>query len=117
MRIPCPLVRNLVRPVSSRRRIRSTEGLIAANCAPKSNPTTAATCRRPRGGTAGGLLAPGVYYVNFTETDGYGETTVSAESGPVTVAAQAAPAGAPTVTVSGTAELWRRAFTEASSPM
>ena len=43
-----------------------------------------------------------MYYVNFTETNGYGETTVSAESGPVTVAAQSAPTGTPTVVVSGT---------------
>ena len=42
-----------------------------------------------------------MYYVNFTETNGIGETTISAESGPVTVAAQAAPTGTPTVVVSG----------------
>ena len=78
------------------------ERLIAANAAAESNPTTAATLSATAGGTAGGLLAPGVYYVNFTETNGYGETTVSAESGPVTVAAQSAPTGAPTVVVSGT---------------
>ena len=38
---------------------------------------------------------------NFTETNGLGETTVSAESGPVTVAVQSAPTGTPTVSVSG----------------
>ena len=78
------------------------ERLIAANSAALSNPTTAATLSATAGGTAGGLLAPGVYYLNFTETNGYGETTVSAESGPITVAVQAAPTGVPTVVVSGT---------------
>jgi hypothetical protein len=78
------------------------ERLIAANSAAESNPTTAATVSATAGGTVGGLLAPGVYFVNFTETNGYGETTVSAESAPFTIAAQAAPTGAPTVVVSGT---------------
>ena len=96
------------------------ERLIAANSAAESNPTTAATLSATAGGTAGGLLAPGVYYVNFTETNGYGETTVSAESGPVTVAAQAAPTGAPTVVVSGTggtlpAGVYRGKFTYVDS--
>ena len=47
------------------------------------------------------LLAFGVYYINFTESNGYGETLPSAEAGPVTVAVQAAPTGTPTVVVSG----------------
>ena len=98
----------------------SLERLIAANSAAESNPTTAATLSATAGGTAGGLLAPGVYYVNFTETNGYGETTVSAESGPVTVAAQAAPTGTPTVVVSGTggtlpAGVYRGKFTYVDS--
>jgi hypothetical protein len=78
------------------------ERLIAANSAAEPNPTVAATLSATAGGTVGGLLAPGVYFANFTETNGYGETTVSAESGPVTIAAQAAPTGVPTVVVSGT---------------
>jgi hypothetical protein len=92
------------------------ELLIRANMAAESNPTTAATLSATGGGTVGGLLGPGVYYVNFTESNGYGETTVSAESGPVTIAAQAAPSGAPTVVVSGTggtlaAGIYRGKFT------
>ena len=78
------------------------ERLIAVNSGPELNPTTAATLSATAGGTVGGLLAPGVYYVNFTETNGYGETTAWAVAGPFTIAAQAAPTGAPTVTVSGT---------------
>lgn len=77
------------------------ERLITANAAGTANPTVAATLSANAGGTVGGLLAPGVYYVNFTETNGYGETTASAESGPITVAVQAAPTGTPTVVVSG----------------
>jgi hypothetical protein len=96
------------------------ERLISANSPAESNPTTAATLSATAGGTVGGLLAPGVYYVNFTETNGFGETTVSAESGPVTVAAQAAPTGAPTVVVSGTggtlpAGVYRGKFTYVDS--
>ena len=64
-------------------------------------PTVAATLSSNAGGTAGGVLPAGVYYANFTEVNGIGETTVSAESGPVTVAVQAAPTGTPTVVVSG----------------
>jgi hypothetical protein len=78
------------------------ERLIAVNSSSSTNPSVAATLSTTGGGTAGGLLAPGVYYVNFTETDGFGETTLSAEAGPITVAAQAAPTGTPTVVVSGT---------------
>ena len=78
------------------------ERLIAVNSTASANPTVAATLSATGGGTVGGLLAPGVYYVNFTESDGVGETTLSAEAGPVTVAAQAAPTGTPTVVVSGT---------------
>ena len=78
------------------------ERLITANQTASLNPTTAATLSTNAGGTAGGLLAPGVYYVNFTESDGLGETTLSTEAGPITVAAQSAPAGTPTVVVSGT---------------
>jgi hypothetical protein len=77
------------------------ERLITVNAAPESNPTVAATLSANAGGTVGGLLAPGAYYVNFTETNGYGETLVSAESGPITVAVQAAPSGTPTVLVTG----------------
>ena len=78
------------------------ERLISVNGAAESNPTVAATLSSNGGGTVGGVLPAGVYYVNFTETNGIGETTVSAESGPVTVAVQSAPSGTPTVVVSGT---------------
>jgi hypothetical protein len=78
------------------------ERLITANSTASANPTLAATLSATAGGTVGGLLAPGVYYVNFTESDGVGETTLSTEAGPITVAAQAAPTGTPTVVVSGT---------------
>jgi hypothetical protein len=77
------------------------ERLITANTGGSPTPTVAATLSSNAGGTSGGLLPAGVYYVNFTEADGTGETTVSAESGPVTLAAQAAPTGTPTVAVSG----------------
>ena len=46
------------------------ERLIAANAAGTSNPTVAATVSANGGGTFGGLLAPGNYYVNFTESNG-----------------------------------------------
>ena len=78
------------------------ERLITANSLATANPTVAATVSTTAGGTAGGLLAPGIYYVNFTETNGHGETTLSTEAGPITVAVQAPPAGTPTVVVSGT---------------
>ncbi len=96
------------------------ERLITANSAGTANPTTAATLSANAGGTAGGLLTPGVYYVNFTETNGIGETTVSAESGPVTVAVQSPPTGAPTVVVSGSggtlpAGVYRGKFTYVDS--
>ncbi len=78
------------------------ERLIAANAGQEANPTVAATVSATGGGAAGGANLPvGVYYVNFTETNGYGETLPSAEAGPVTVAVQAAPTGTPTVVVSG----------------
>ena len=59
------------------------ERLITANAASEANPTVAATLSATAGGTVGGLLAPGVYYVNFTESNGLGETTLSAEAGPI----------------------------------
>jgi hypothetical protein len=77
------------------------ERLIKANAAPEPNPSVAATLSANAGGAAGGLLPPGVYYVNFTESNGFGETLPSAESGPITVAVQAAPTGTPTVAVAG----------------
>lgn len=77
------------------------ETLITVNLAGTSPPTVAATLSATAGGTVGGLLPPGVYYATFTETNGVGETVVSAESGPVTVAVQAAPTGTPTVSVTG----------------
>jgi hypothetical protein len=77
------------------------ERLIAANNAGNPNPSAAATLSANGGGAVGGLLAPGVYYVNFTESNGFGETLPSVESGPITVAVQPAPTGTPTVNVSG----------------
>jgi hypothetical protein len=96
------------------------ERLIAANSTAGPSPTTAATLSATAGGTVGGLLAPGVYFVTFTESNGFGETTVAAESGPITVAAQAAPASTPTVVVSGTggtlpAGVYRGKFTYVDS--
>ena len=41
------------------------ELIIAANAAGTSPPTVAATLSSNAGGTAGGLLTPGVYYVEF----------------------------------------------------
>jgi hypothetical protein len=77
------------------------ERLIAANAAGTSNPTVAATVSANGGGTVGGQFAPGSYYVNFTESDGYGETLPSAEAGPFTVTPQSPPTGTPTVNVTG----------------
>ena len=96
------------------------ERLITANSTASANPTVAATLSATAGGTVGGLLAPGVYYVNFTESDGLGETTLSTEAGPITVAPQAAPTGTPTVVVSGTggtlpAGVYRGKFTYVDS--
>lgn len=92
------------------------ERLIAANSAAELNPTTAATLLAAGGGTVGGLLAQGVYYVNFTETNGYGETTVSAESGSVTIAAQRRPPARRPWWSLGLAERSRPASTEPSLP-
>jgi hypothetical protein len=64
------------------------EGVIAAQVATTA-PTAAGTIAT--GTTYGGLLAPGVYYLNFTESNGFGETTVSAESASFTLTAQSAP--------------------------
>jgi len=61
--------------------------LIALNSAGTSPPTAAATVAATGGGTTGGLLAPGVYYLRFTETNGFGETTASPESASFTVTA------------------------------
>jgi hypothetical protein len=77
------------------------ERLITVNASPEANPSVAATLSANTG-TSGGVLPPGVYYVNFTETNGYGETLPSAEAGPLTVAVQAAPTGTATVSVTGT---------------
>jgi hypothetical protein len=77
------------------------ELLISVNQAGNAKPTAAATLSANAGGTVGGPFLPGAYFVNFTESDGVGETLPSAESGPVTLAAQAAPTGTPTVAVSG----------------
>ena len=77
-------------------------------------------CRRPPAAPRAACLPRAIYYVNFTETNGYGETTPSAEAGPITVAGQAAPTGAPTVVVSGTggtlpAGVYRGKFTYVDS--
>ncbi len=77
------------------------ERLIAVNAAAASNPTVAATVSTNGGGTVGGQLAPGNYYINFTESNGFGETLPSAEAGPIAVTAQSSPTGTPTVSVTG----------------
>ena len=96
------------------------ERLITANSAGTSEPDGGRDVVGDRRRHGGRPLAPGVYYVNFTETNGVGETTLSAEAGPVTVAAQAAPTGTPTVVVSGTggtlpAGVYRGKFTYVDS--
>ena len=53
--------------ISGGRRLRALERLITANSGVTANPTAAATLSANAGGTVAGLLAPGVYYVNFTE--------------------------------------------------
>lgn len=54
------------------------ERLIAANFAGTSSPN-AATLTPTGGGSTGGSLAAGTYYVRVTETNGLGETTPGAE--------------------------------------
>ena len=61
------------------------ERLIAANLLGTSAPGVP-TLSPTGGGTSGGNLAPGTYYVKVTETNGIGETTASAEAS-VTIAA------------------------------
>jgi hypothetical protein len=77
------------------------ERLITVNAGVESNPTTAATVSANGGGTVGGLLPVGTYAINFTETNGYGETLPSTEVTGVSVTNQPAPTGTPTVTVAG----------------
>lgn len=53
------------------------------------------------GTTYGGLLPAGVYYLNFTETNGFGETLPSAESATFTLTQQAAPSNTATGAATG----------------
>jgi hypothetical protein len=76
------------------------EGVISAQVA-TGNPTVAGTIAT---GTAnGGSLLPGVYRLNFTESNGFGETLPSAESATFTLTAQSAPANQCTGAGSGAA--------------
>jgi hypothetical protein len=77
------------------------ERLIAANSAGTSSPTSAATVSAIGGGTAGGSLVPGSYYLTFTESNGFGETLPSPESSQFSVAAQLPPSTALQVTATG----------------
>ena len=68
-------------------------GLTADITAATWNGTTFAAGKAPpTSNTTPGKLAPGIYYTNFTETNGVGETTVSAESATFTLTAQTTPA-------------------------
>ncbi len=69
------------------------KALMAAQVA-TTRPTVAGTIAT--GTTYGGLLPAGVYYLNFTESNGFGESLPSAESATFTVAQQAAPAATAT---------------------
>ena len=53
--------------------------------------TFAAGKSPPTSNTTVGALAPGVYYTNFTESNGIGETLASAESSTFTVTSQSVP--------------------------
>src|SRR5947209_6026650 len=64
------------------------ERLIAAQAATLA-PTAAPTATG--GGSIGGLLAAGTYYLVFTESNGFGETTKSPESAQLTVGATNIP--------------------------
>ena len=77
------------------------ERLITANAGGNSTPTTAATVSASGGGSSGGSLAAGVYYCNFTESNGFGETAPSTESNTFTVARQSNPSSAATGSASG----------------
>ncbi len=78
------------------------ETLIAAQVA-TTRPTVAGTIAT--GTTYGGLLPAGVYYLNFTETNGFGESLPSAQSSTFTVSQQAAPAATATGAGSSTGGL------------
>ena len=72
------------------------EHLLTAQVA-TSSPITAATVASAGGGSFGGALAPGGYYLNFTETNAFGETLPSAESAVFTIATVSAPSVTATV--------------------
>jgi hypothetical protein len=58
---------------------------------PNLAPTVAATATATGGGATGGALAAGTYYFVVTETNGFGETTISPESLQLTVGATNIP--------------------------
>lgn len=66
------------------------EKVLAAN-AGTSNPTVAPTATATGGGSTGGSLAAGTYFLKFTEVNGVGETTAAPESAQLTVAATNQP--------------------------
>jgi hypothetical protein len=66
------------------------EKLIAAQVATQA-PTVTGTATATGGGSTGGLLAAGTYYIVVTETNGKGETTIGPESAQLTVAATNIP--------------------------
>jgi hypothetical protein len=75
------------------------EALMAAQAA-TSNPTAAGTIAT--GTTYGGLLPPGAYLLNFTETNGFGETLPSTESASFTLTRQTNPSNTATGAGAGT---------------
>lgn len=62
------------------------DNLVATNPA-IANPTTQATVAVTGGGSTGGLLAAGAYFVSYSWTNGFGETLAGGESATFTVAA------------------------------
>jgi hypothetical protein len=60
---------------------------IATQQAATADPTAAPTHAATGGGSTGGLLAAGTYYLVFTESNGLGETAKSPESAQLTVSA------------------------------
>ncbi len=65
--------------------------LIITGMAATAAPVTAPTVSGAGVSTAGGLLAAGGYLVEFTETNGVGETTISPQSAAMTVATAGIP--------------------------
>jgi hypothetical protein len=72
-----------------------------ATTAPWNGTTFANGTVPPTKNTTVGIFPPGAYYANFTETNGYGETTASTESASFTITSQSNPSNAATGAASG----------------